>query len=99
MSWLVDRFSPYRLMPIFCILTGVNLWLFLQVRDVTGLIIASCLQTMILPLYNSADIMIYRASKPEEIGSVTSTNSCLRGFYNGCVAVGMGWIIEPRWEL
>lgn len=94
MSWLVDRFSPYRLMPIFCILTGINLWLFLQVRDVTGLIIASCLQTMILPLYNSADIMIYRASKPEEIGSVTSTNSCLRGFYNGCVAVGMGWIIE-----
>ncbi len=45
-------------------------------------------------MYNSADIMVYRTTEPENIGSVTSTNSCMRGFYNGCIALGIGWLIQ-----
>ncbi len=93
-SWLVDRFSPYRLMPFFCLISIGVLVLFLNIHDVNGLIIATCLQAVVLPLYNSADIMVYRTTGPAEIGSVTSTNSCLRGFYNGCVALVIGWLIQ-----
>lgn len=93
-SWLVDRFSPYRLMPFFCLISVGSLLLFLNIRDINTLILATCLQAMVQPLYNSADIMVYRTTEPANIGSVTSTNSCLRGFYNGCVAVFIGWLIH-----
>ena len=93
-SWLVDRFSPYRLMPFFCLISIGVLILFLHIRDMNGLILATCLQAFVGPLYNSADIMVYRTTDPENIGSVTSTNSCLRGFYNGCIALGIGWLIQ-----
>jgi len=93
-SWLVDRISPYRLMPIFCGLVLLVLWSFLHIRDVNGLILTTCLQAMVTPFYNAADIMVYRTSPPEKMGSITSTNSCMRGFYNGCIAASMGWLIH-----
>ena len=92
--WLVDRFSVYRLMPFFCAISVCVLFLFLNIHSVTGLILATSLMAVLQPLYNSADIMVYRTTVPENIGSVTSTNSCLRGFFNGCMAMLMGWLIQ-----
>ncbi len=92
-SWLVDRFSPYRLMPFFCLISIGVLVLFLNIRDANGLILAACLQAII-------DRSIIRGhhglsdDRSRERRSVHSTNSCLRGFYNGCIALGIGWLIQ-----
>lgn len=93
-SWLNDRLSSYTLMPIYCLINGCVLWSFLNIQDVNGLILTACLQAITVPFYSGVDIMVYRLAKPADIGSITSTNSCLRGFYNGCIAVLMGWMIS-----
>lgn len=93
-SWLIDRISPYRLLPVFCLINGAVLWAFLNIEDVNGLILTACLQVIAVPFYNAADIMVYRTVNPADMGSVTSTNSCLRGFYNGGIAILMGWLIH-----
>lgn len=94
LSWLVDRISPYRLLPFFCLIVAAVFWSFLNMKDINGLILTTCLQSLVGPLYSASDIMVYRTVNPAEVGSVTSTNSCLRGFYNGCLAAVTGYLIQ-----
>jgi len=81
-------------LPIFCLVAGAALLFLLNVTSVTQLIIVAALITIMQALYPASDIMVYRNANPAEIGSVTSTNSCLRGFYNGCMGVTYGFVIE-----
>ncbi len=94
MGWLNDRVSPYRILPGYCLLAGIALWFLLHITTPFDLIIVASLVAVMATLYGGADIMVYRGSHPAKIGSVTSTNSCLRGFYNGCTGVLSGFLIE-----
>ena len=93
-AWLIDRVSPYKLLPCFCGIAGLALWFALHITTPLHLIIAAGLVALLSSLYSASDIMVYRNAHPAEIGSVTSTNSCLRGFYCGCMAVFFGFLIE-----
>lgn len=93
-GWAIDRISPYKLLPCFCALAGLALWLLLRITSPIHLIAVAALVSVLGSLYGASDIMVYRTAHPAEIGSVTSTNSCLRGFYNGCLGLFTGWMIE-----
>ncbi len=93
-AWLIDRISPYRLLPVFCAICGAALWFLLHIKSPMDLIIASSLVSVLAASYGASDIMVYRNAHPAEIGSVTSTNSCLRGLYNGGMSLLVGFLIE-----
>ncbi len=93
-GWMVDRVSPYKILPCYCLLAGTALWFLLHISRPFDLLITASLVAVYASMYGAADIMVYRQSHPSEIGSVTSTNSCLRGFYNGCLGMGGGIFIE-----
>ncbi|XHR27126.1 MAG: MFS transporter [Chthoniobacteraceae bacterium] len=94
LAWLIDRISPYKLLPFFCALAGTALWFALHITCPTDLIIVASLVALGQGLYGASDIMVYRNANPAEVGSVTSTNSCLRGLYNGCTAIFAGFLIQ-----
>jgi hypothetical protein len=92
-GWMIDRVSPYKILPCYCLLAGTALWFLLHISRPFDLLITASLVAVYASMYGAADIMVYRQSHPSEIGSVTSTNSCLRGFYNGCLGIGGGMLI------
>jgi uncharacterized membrane protein len=65
----------------------------MQVHDKTGLIILSLAMTVVGPLYAGADIMVYKSADPKDVGSITSTNSCIRNGYNATLGFVAGWVI------
>jgi Na+/melibiose symporter-like transporter len=93
-GWLIDRLSPYKLLPWMCVSAALSLWFLRHAAAPAYLIIAAGFNAIAMLLGGAADIMVYRHSPAAEIGSVTSTNSCLRGFYGGCVALLTGHMIE-----
>jgi hypothetical protein len=93
-AWLVDHVSPYKLLPVFCGFLGVHLLLVFQIHNVFTLMISACLYAALWPFYAASDMMVYRTADPKVIGSLTSTNSCLRGLFIGGLSFGMGQLIE-----
>lgn len=93
-AWLVDRVSPYKLLPWLCLTASISLWFLLHATTPAALIASGCFNAITMLLYSASDIMVYRNAPPAEIGSVTSTNSCLRGFYGGCLGLLVGLIIQ-----
>ena len=53
----------------------------------------SLVSTVVQPLYGAVDIMVYRDADPKEVGSITSTNSCIRNAWNATFGMAAGWII------
>lgn len=92
--WLVDRVSPYRLLPVFCGLLGLHLVLVFAIHDAFTVMVAACLMAALYPFYGAADMMIYRTADPKVVGSFTSANSCLRGLFLGGLNMGMGFLIQ-----
>jgi Na+/melibiose symporter-like transporter len=72
----------------------LNLILLLQVHDATTLALYVMFMTISNPLNNAADIMVYKTSDPKEVGSITSSLSFIRNFYNGCLLFFAGWFIQ-----
>ncbi len=93
-AWLVDRISPYKLLPWLCVSAGASLWFLLHATTPAMLIVAAGFGAITMLLGSAADIMVYRNSPAADIGSITSTNSCIRGFYSGCLCLLTGFIIE-----
>ena len=92
-GWVIDRFGGLRVVVLFFVCQiACFLWA-LTVHDKSGLIILSLATTLIGPLYSGADMMIYKAAPRKDIGSYTSTNSCLRNFYNATLGLVAGWSI------
>jgi hypothetical protein len=92
-GWIIDRFGGLRVVLLFFAgELACFLWV-LNVHDKSGLIILSLATTLIAPLYAGADMMIYKSASRQDIGSYTSTNSCLRNFYNATLALVAGWSI------
>ena len=48
---------------------------------------------MVGPLYGAIDIMVYKSADPKDVGSITSTNSCIRNVWNATLGFASGWII------
>ena len=65
-----------------------------QIHNAFTLMLAACFINVLGPLYAASDMMVYRTADPKVIGSMTSTNSCLRGLFNGGLAMGMGLLIQ-----
>ena len=92
-GWVIDRFGGLRVVILFFVgQLACFLWV-LTVHDKSGLIALSLATTLIAPLYSGADMMIYKAAPRKDIGSYTSTNSCLRNFYNATLGIVAGWSI------
>ena len=92
-GWVIDRFGGLRV--VFLLFLGqvlCFLWL-LNVHDKSGLILLSLGTTLVGPLYAGADMMIYKSAPRQEIGSYTSTNSCIRNFYHATLGLVAGWTI------
>jgi predicted MFS family arabinose efflux permease len=72
----------------------LNLVLLLMVHDATSLALYVAFMTISNPLNNAAEIMVYKTSDPKEVGSITSSLSFIRNFYNGCLLFFAGWFIQ-----
>ena len=72
----------------------LNLVLLLMVHDATTLALYVAFMTISNPLNNAAEIMVYKTSDPKEVGSITSSLSFIRNFYNGCLLFFAGWFIQ-----
>ncbi|MEI8197168.1 MAG: hypothetical protein WCI73_14820, partial [Phycisphaerae bacterium] len=58
-------------------------WTMTQIHDSNGLIVASLMIAVTGCFYGAVDMMVYRTTHPKDMGSVTSTNSALRGLMIG----------------
>ena len=68
--------------------------LLLQVHDAATLALYVMFMTISNPLNTAAEIMVYKTSDPKEVGSITSSLSFIRNFYNGCLLFFAGWFIQ-----
>ncbi len=94
-GWVIDRFGSYRVVVVYWLLTCLAAWwIITQVHDASSLAIAALLLAGVGPLYQAADILVYRDADPRHVGSVTSTNSCLRGVMIGISILFSGFLIE-----
>ena len=93
-GWIIDHFGGFRVVVFFWLAqTGCYAWA-LQVHGRHGLLILSVATTIIAPLYAAADMMIYKRAPRKDIGSYTSTNSCLRNAYSAILGATAGWSIH-----
>jgi MFS family permease len=92
-GWVIDRWGGFRVVVLMWVgQVACFLWA-MNVTDKTGLIILSLAVTMVAPLYSGADIMVYKSALPKDIGSITSTNSCIRNAYRATLGLVAGWSI------
>lgn len=92
-GWLIDRFGGLKVVIIYVALAASSFVLALFVHDKTGLIVFVLMRTIMIPLYLGADIMIFKSAHPKDIGSITSTTSCIRNAFLGVLALVTGWAI------
>jgi predicted MFS family arabinose efflux permease len=92
-GWVIDRWGGFRVvLMMWAGQVACFLWA-MQVSSKADLIALSLGMTMVAPLYQGADIMVYKSAPPKEIGSITSTNSCIRNFYRALLGLVSGWAI------
>jgi len=92
-GWLIDRWGGFRAVQILWIGQVACFCWAMGVHDKAGLIVLSLATTMINPFYQGADIMVYKSAAAKDIGSFTSTNSCIRNGYNALLGLAAGWAI------
>jgi hypothetical protein len=92
-GWLIDRWGAIKVATVFFIGQVVCFVLAMQVSDKAGLIVLSLVSTVVGPLYGAVDIMVYKNADPKEVGSITSTNSCIRNAWNAVLGMVAGWAI------
>lgn len=94
-GWLIDHVIPYKLLPLILLAAATLLGSLLWFPTFGGFVFFCCMSLAVLqPLMATVDMMIVRNSPAEDMGSVTSTNSCLRGIYWGVLGYGSGWLIN-----
>ena len=97
-GWVIDRFGGLKVVVAFFVLNTACFFLQLHVHDQSGLLFFVLAQTVIGPLYTAADIMVYKSAPEQDVGSITSTNACLRNaFPADCSAWLLVWpSVWPR---
>ena len=92
-GWVVDRFGGLRVVALFQALCVACFAGTLRVDSKLGRMLLVVAQTVAFPLYWSADILVYKSSPPQSVGAITSTNSCIRNAFLGCLSLLTGWTI------
>jgi Na+/melibiose symporter-like transporter len=93
-GWLIDKVGGFKVVLLYFGMMLLNLVLLLQVHDATSLALYVAFMTISNPLNNAAEIMVYKTSDPKEVGSITSSLSFIRNFYNGTLLFLAGWFIQ-----
>ncbi len=93
-GWLIDKVGGLKVVVIYYLFMLVNLVLLLRVHDAPSLALYVAIMTAVNPLNSAADIMIFKTADPKEVGSVTSSSSFIRNFYNGSLLFMSGWFIH-----
>ena len=93
-GWLIDKVGGFKVVLLYFFMMLLNLVLLLMVHDATSLALYVAFMTISNPLNNAAEIMVYKTSDPKEVGSITSSLSFIRNFYNGCLLFFAGWFIQ-----
>jgi Na+/melibiose symporter-like transporter len=93
-GWLIDKVGGFKVVLLYFFMMLLNLVLLLMVHDATTLALYVAFMTISNPLNNAAEIMVYKTSDPKEVGSITSSLSFIRNFYNGCLLFFAGWFIQ-----
>lgn len=96
LGWVIDRYGGLRVVVLYWALSVCCFLILLNVHDKSGLALLAMLQTITVPMYWSFDIMVYKNSPPKDIGSVSSTSSCVRNAFQGLVVLLTGWTISWR---
>lgn len=92
-GWIIDKWGGFKVVMIYWVGQVICFLWAMQVHDKTGLIVLSLAMTLVGPLYAGADIMVYKSADPKDVGSITSTNSCIRNGYNATLGFVAGWVI------
>jgi len=92
-GWTVDRFGGLKVVLAFMVLCAGCFGLILYTHTKAELIILVIAQTMIFPMYWSADMLVFKSCPTQNVGAITSTNSCIRNAFLGCLSLLSGWAI------
>jgi len=90
---IIDRWGGFRIVLAYWVAQVLCFAWAMQVHDKAGLVILSLCVTMAGPLYAAADIMVYKSAPRQDIGSITSTTSCIRNAYRAALSLASGWAI------
>jgi len=93
-GWLIDKVGGFKVIVIYYALMLINFIFLLKVHDAGSLAIYFSVMIIANPLNNAADIMVYKAADPKDVGSFTSSNAFIRNLYNGTLLLFSGWFIE-----
>lgn len=93
-GWAIDKLGSNKVVIGFWILEVATFFYALTVHSIGGLIVLSVLICCMQPLYNGADVMVYKSCAPEVVGSTTASNSFLRNMYIGTLTVLSGVLIQ-----
>lgn len=92
---LIDRFQGMRMVVFYWLLAVTGcLWVAIKVDSPVTLIIGGILFALMNPFYIAVDVKVYREADPKNVGSITSTNSCLRGIIVGLATLISGFLVE-----
>ena len=92
-GWIIDRWGGFRVVVLMFLGQVACFILAMNVHDKMGLMILGVATTIIAPLYQGADMMIYKAAHPKDVGSYTSSNSAIRNAFRAMQALVSGWVI------
>jgi len=92
-GWTVDRFGGLKVVLAFMLLCGGCFALMLHTQTKAELILLVIAQTVIFPMYWSADMLVFKSCPTQNVGAITSTNSCIRNAFLGCLSLLSGWAI------
>ncbi len=93
-GWLIDRWGGFRVVVIYYVVQMGAFFLTFYVHDRFSLTGFAMMMMIAQPLYQAADMMVYKRCDPKDVGAVTSTNSFFRNIYLGFLSAAVGIIIE-----
>jgi len=93
-GWIVDRYGSYITIAIYFVLATIAFGLAMIMNNAFLLAAEAIVVAINGVFYGGIDIMVYRSVHPKDIGSVTSSNSFLRGLIAGLIGGTSGLLIR-----
>jgi len=96
-GWFIDRFGSYIVLGVcWALMYGATVWINHFTHGPRSLTAAALLMEGMTPLYGAAYIILARDTDRTHLGSVTSTNSFLRGLFVGASVLISGTLIQSN---
>lgn len=93
-GWLIDRWGGFRVVVIYFLVQMGAYFVTFHVHDKASLTVFAMMMMVAQPLYQAADMMVYKRCDPKDVGSITATNSFIRNIYIGILSAAVGLVIE-----